>query len=769
MRHSQYTIITGSLLALLCSSMFAEIIPPSSQTVLPEQKAIALYTPNPPKIDGSVDRIWLDAPENGQFVQRVPLQGAKATHDTRFYVLYDEDNIYFLFVMLDANPSAIPARLLERDQRFSPDDNINFYLDTYNDHRKAFFFSTNPAGVEQDGLISENGNNLDLSWDTIFKVAARRNDFGWVAEFAIPFTSIRFTDDLRYQVWGFNVWRIHKENREVNFWSLVDQNYQVLRLDKGGVLIGMQNIHQGQNLSLLPYITTRNITSPDSRETDAEAGIDIKYGLTSDLTMDLTINSDFGQVEIDQEQINLDKRYEIQLDEKRPFFLENTNLFQTPFYQLFYSRRIGLDNQIKAGGKLTGKIDRFSLGVLGAYTGDWDNYGLGDHNKEPADELFSVVRVQGDVLANSNLGLMYIGREANLASDRYRDREYNRAGGVDFVVHSGQLYMLGQGVYAYNSDSIQTVTGTGVFGQTGYYGRFFRLDAFAMHHTPDFDLNKVGYFQKLANKGTSQAGLYLDVHPIHNHGLLREWGISIEPILRKDSDENTAGGGIESAAWIELRDESKLKFGFTRYRDSEVDKFNLHFGRSNQTELIYWGRDLFCEINTDEAKPVSLKIRGNMDSQYYFQTHSTGMNRGLEVLLRLKPRSNSFLEIEFQSRQFLDDEGILMPGQKVGQPEVQIWNVSSRYLFSRFIFSRLYLQYTNGAEDFSRDPSGQYIFPLQYEFWDRLSGNILLGWRFRPGSTLYLAYTEEWDQRNIPDFKSCNRILFFKLSYLWSL
>ena len=180
-----------------------------------------------------------------------------------------------------------------------------------------------------------------MTWDTIFEVAARVNSFGWIAEFSIPFKSLRFNDNEPYQIWGFNVWRVRKQSREVTYWSLVDQNYQMIRLDKGGALIGMKSIKSGRNLSLLPYVTARNINSPDLDtgdrvvENEINPGLDLKYGVTSDLTLDLTINPDFGQVEIDEEQINVDKRYEIQLEEKRPFFLENTNLFQAPYYQLF--------------------------------------------------------------------------------------------------------------------------------------------------------------------------------------------------------------------------------------------------------------------------------------------------------------------------------------------------------------------------------------------------------------------------------------------------
>ncbi len=512
-----------------------------AQIQLPQNIAIAQYTKVTPEIDGKVDKIWLKSNNQKGFFQREPNEGQIATNDTRFYALYDEKNIYLLFVMLDDAPQSIPARLVERDHRFYPDDSINFYLDTYNDNRTAFYYSTNPLGIKQDGLISENGENIDMSWDGIFEVDARINQYGWVAEFAIPFKTLRFNDEFKYQVWGFNVFRIRKKSREISYWSLVDQNFRRFRLDKDGVLIGMKNIKSGQNLSFLPYTTARGTQFPSAEdEYDSNLGLDLKYGVTSDLTLDLTLNPDFGQVEIDEEQINLDKRFEVQLEEKRPFFLENSTLFQTPFYQLFYSRRIGAQSDIKGGAKFTGKVGPYSIGALTTLTGGWENTGLGDPDKPPTDELFSVFRLQRDILSNSNIGAMYVDRQANWGGDSHL---YNRAASVDWTVYSGQQYFIGQGVYSFNSNRDQNndlinKEGGAVYGQVGHYGRTFWFDLSATYYEPDFNIDSTGFFQKLAGKGHKQVSLYTDMHPFVNGKIIRSWGMSVQPILLKDSDGN---------------------------------------------------------------------------------------------------------------------------------------------------------------------------------------------------------------------------------------
>lgn len=737
----------------------------SAEVILPEKKVIVFYTEKAPKIDGRVDELWLNASVQSGFIQREPMQGENASQETRFYVLYDDNHIYFLFIMLDDEPFLIPSRLLERDQQFYPDDNINFYLDTYNDQRKAFYFATNPSGVEKDGLISENGDNLDLTWDTIFQVAARRNEYGWVAEFAIPFTSIRFKDDLRYQIWGFNVWRVRKKNREISFWSPVHQNFNMYRLDKGGILVGMQNIHSGQHLKVTPYLTARNIQQHEHPEAQFDLGMDVKYGFTSDLTFDLTVNPDFGQVEIDDEKINVDKRFEVQLEEKRPFFLENTNLFQSPFYQMFYSRRIGSVSKIKTGAKITGKLGSYSLGALGAITGDWKNYGLGDpSDPSTSDELFAVLRVQRDIFRSSNLGLMYVDRSVNLGG---KDREYNKAGGVDATIHFGQFSIIGQGIYAYNSIAADDLQGGSGYGTAGYYGQLFQMHAYTLYHSPDFSLDKLGFYPKIPDKGTYHNGIYVDVHPLVNKKYIRSWGLSLQPFYFKDSDESASSEAIQSKLWIELADQSMLECGFTRYRDVESDNYYYFFRSLPQKgkDFIFWGRDFFVEVKSDIGKPVSLRARWENNSQYYFQTHNAGFNLGAKIYLMIKPLSNTFFEVGFENSKLLDSEKELMPIEKVGQSDVRIWKFRGRYLLHKNLFARIFFQHTNGAEDFfQNDSTGFY----EYQVWKRLSANMLLGWRFKPGSTIYLAYTEEWDRQLSRSYQSANQIFFIKISYLWS-
>lgn len=719
--------------------------------------AVGVYTKTPPKIDGYVDSVWLQTHNQRGFVQRTPYQGYKASNDTRFYVLYDDHNIYFLFFMLDSHPEKIPARLVERDYQFYPDDSINFYLDTYNDHRRAFYFSTNPYGVEQDGLISENGSNVDMSWDGIFKVEARRNKFGWVAEFAIPFKTLRFDDSKKFQIWGFNVWRVRKEDREVTYWSLVDQNYDVFRLDKGGVLI-LKGIRSGNHVDFLPYLTAKHKGSTmQLNNVQSTFGLDTRYGVTSDITLNLTVNPDFGQVEIDEEQINLDKRFELSLPEKRPFFLENTNLFQLPI-QTFYSRRIGAGGNIQSGVKLTGKTGPYSLGFIGVKTGEWDNFGVGDPDRPPADEWFGIFRMQRDVFTNSNIGFMLAGVERNPGG---KDYSFNRSASVDWNVYLGRFQsfwgqVVGSSNYGQRNNGYAANVGLSHFDQ------LFLVYLNGYFYDKEFDVNGTGFFPKLVDRGHRELRFYTEMHPFINRKYLRSWGISSLQFISRDTEEFHNGLAIQNAAWVEAPDQSRLRLIMTNFREEEADILGRY------PNLLYNGRDFRLSLSTDRGKPVAVQINADIGTQYYFQTHTKGKSWGGNATLLLKPISNGFLEAGFQVREFLDDDGRLMPKTKIGQNQVRLWTLRGRYLWTKNLFSRGFVQFTNGAEDISFIINSNNQLELAYQVFDRLSANILLGWRFRPGSTAYLVYTEEWDRFAGKTLTSSNRTLFFKFSYLLS-
>ncbi len=313
----------------------------------------------------------------------------------------------------------------------------------------------------------------------------------------------------------------------------------------------------------------------------------------------------------------------------------------------------------------------------------------------------------------------------------------------------------------------EVLQGGSGYASVGYYNQLVQVDASTVYHSPDFSLDKVGYYPRVPDKGTFRSGLYVDIHPFVNKKFIRSWGMALQPFYFQDSDEVTSSQAIQGKLWIELADQSMIKLGFTRYRDVESDTYYYFFRSLSQKEkdYVFWGRDFFVEVNSDISKPISIRARWENNSQYYFQTHNSGYNIGTKIYVMLKPLSNAFVEAGFENSRFLNSDKELMPISKVGQSDVRLWKLRGRYLFRKNVFLRVFSQYTNGAEDFFRNDSTGFY---EYQAWERVSSNVLLGWRFKPGSTFYLAYTEEWDRRYRRQYLSANRIIYFKISYLWS-
>lgn len=308
------------------------------------------------KIDGTLDEpYWKVAPPVTDFIQHEPHDGEPATERTTVRVVYDDHAIYVGVTAHDREPHLIEGRLTRRDNE-CPSDWIHVAFDSYNDNRTAFEFAVNPAGVKMDALWF-NDIDRDMNWDAVWDVSTSIDSDGWTAEFEIPFNQLRYANN-GYNEWGFQVARqIHRRN-ETSFWSHTPRNANRL-VSLFGCLTGIENIPQSSRLELLPY-TVGSVEffgdtedDPFRSETGFEGrlGADIKYGLTSNITLDMAINPDFGQVEQDPSEFNL-TAYETYFAEKRPFFIEGSNIFQYRLMfgdndteRLFYSRRIGRSPQ----------------------------------------------------------------------------------------------------------------------------------------------------------------------------------------------------------------------------------------------------------------------------------------------------------------------------------------------------------------------------------------------------------------------------------------
>ena len=285
-----------------------------------------------------------------------PNQGAPMTQPSEVRILYDAKNLYFGFTFFDAEMEKLVANVMRRDSVGLRSNDYGFLLlDTYNDRRNAVFFRFNPLGGMEDTAVSNSGDSLNTNWDIVWECRSRINTDNWTTEIAIPFSQLRF-EKSDVMTWGINFGREIARNQEIGAWNPAPKTYGPLgkyRTAYFGSLTGLEGISPSRNLELLPYVSPGGSRVAAEEQTDAvfEAGLDLKYGITSNLTADLTLNTDFAQVEADEEQVNL-TRFDLFFPEQRPFFLEGAGIFDVgiprpsfhrpPPLLLFYSRRIGL-------------------------------------------------------------------------------------------------------------------------------------------------------------------------------------------------------------------------------------------------------------------------------------------------------------------------------------------------------------------------------------------------------------------------------------------
>ena len=330
----------------------------------------------PPVIDGVVDdEVWSRVAPFSAFIQQEPNEGDPATERTEIRFLLDRQNLYVAMICFDSDPQNILVSQSRRDADLGDTDSVRILLDTFNDGQNAFVFGTNPFGIEYDGQVMAEGQSagFNVNWDADWTVRARITPRGWEAEFAIPLKTLRYNPGDE-RTWGVNVMRNIRRKNEQVFLSSVPRGYNLYRVSVAGKLHGL-SLPVRRDLRLIPYVAgtvndDKTLLTDPTRQT-ADVGLDFKWGVRADLTLDLTVNTDFAQVEADEQQINL-TRFPLFFAEKRPFFLENAQVFQLGQAQsidLFFSRRIGLSSagepiDILGGGRLSGKLGGFNVGVL---------------------------------------------------------------------------------------------------------------------------------------------------------------------------------------------------------------------------------------------------------------------------------------------------------------------------------------------------------------------------------------------------------------------
>ena len=679
----------------------------------------------PPTIDGRLDEaLWQQVLPVSDFWKMRPVDNEPASTRTEVFVSYDRHSLYVAFHCYQDSAS-VRASLATRDNIFA-DDVVGVFLDTFHDHRHGYLLFVNPLGIQADGITAV-GADDDYSIDLVWTSAGRRTADGYVVELAIPFRSLRFANQA-VQTWGIAFPRLVPSKTEQDIYPRVDVDNNCL-LCQTAELVGLTGIKPGRTVELLPAVTGRQGGARGDYDapfragaTLVDVGVGVKYGLTSNLTLDATANPDFSQVEADAGQVEVNQRFALFFPEKRPFFLEGTDIFATPL-QLVYTRQIF---DPLAAAKLTGKIGGTSVGILTALDqtpllprGD----ALPAGGSMPAeDAVFNVVRMKQDVGRSSSIGL--------LTTDREFAGSWNRVAGLDAQVGFLDLWRVtAQAVY---SDT-RSLDGTRPAGpayalDVSRNGPHLLLELFYNDVAPGFRAD-AGFIRRT---DVREGGVFIAHQVRPNGATVLQW----RPGLLYDRLYDHAGvlqdERIVPQLQLRLVRQTFVQLRYIAHRERFADR---DF-RKSRWQLVA------------ETAPSRLLSGGGFVEQgdeINFDPDSAylGWSRDLSVWGTLRPSDAVSADLSLVKSTFWRRAG----GPRVF--DVNIWRAKLAYQFSKQLFLRLITEWNT------------------YDC--AVSLNPLLSYTARPGTVFFLGMDNGLESAAGRPLKTMHRTVFFKASYLWRL
>ena len=678
----------------------------------------------PPVVDGNVldDPVWQAVPASEGFWQTTPDDGAPASERTDVRLAFTGDTLYIAFICYDRDPSTIVVSDSRRDAPLAETDSVQILLDTYHDRQSGFVFGTNPAGIEYDAQVNNNGERgnipiagrqtggaiggFNLNWDGSWEVRTQVGDFGWSAEFAIPFRTLRYPAGDT-QRWGLNFQRNIRRRNERAFWSPIDRQYEITRVSQAGTLAAVAPPPQ-RNLKITPYVMGE---SADDRAidsgTDGTGGFDVKYGVTRSLTLDVTVNTDFAQVEVDEQQVNLN-RFNLFFPEKRPFFLENAGLFavgSTSEAELFFSRRIGLNDEgyeipILAGGRLSGKVGATEVGFLNMETDAYrDRNGLTTPKNN-----FTVSRVQRNLPNRSGVGVMFVNRQA---SGRFAgDDDHNRAYGIDGRWGVGQYGLVSGFVSRTDSPHLS--------------GREHAYQVSSRYNTPAWDMElrytevgedfnpEVGFLSREDGFRKVNARIY------HTRRIAKRWGLhEVRPHSNYESFWNFDGFQESSTLHVdshwEWKNGHEFHTGMNVTREGLLRPFEI-YPKIFVPPGTYEHAEAQLVGFTNEGAPIG--IRTSLRAGGFFG----GTRVSVENILRLRVREKLTSEVTWQRND------VRLPW---GDFITDLIRARVSYAFTPRLFVQTLLQYNDRAD-----------------VW---STNLRFGWLQQANTGLFFVYNDTRD------------------------
>lgn len=713
----------------------------------PEDKVIYVKKVNSPiKIDGIIDELeWKESIPATGFIQQEPNDHHPATEKTVIRIIRDDVSLYFAISCYDSEPDKIIINEMRRDGHLHNNDNIEIFLDTFNDKKNFYYFRTNPAGAKFDAFVSEEGKDVNESWNTIWRCAAKINEQGWAVEISIPLYAIRFNDEI--DNWGINIGREIRRKNEKTYWSYIPRALMQsgkYRASLFGKMVGLNNLSKGKNLEIVPYAkgkrTNEYIIANSSSNFDG--GVDLSYRLSGNLRTDFSYKTDFAQVEADQEVVNV-SRFNLLFPEKREFFLENSGHFQfgdmvlyerltggsgsrtrvstSPIstsqsnYMLYYSRRIGLNEETEiplyGGTKFTGKAGKNSIGFMSMQTMDKE---LIDGGSEPSTN-YSAIRVKRDILRNSSLGFIALNKQSS-------SRKYNRSFGIDGNFPLNTYFTTG-GSFA------KTIT-PGLTGKD-YAGTFFmdlKKDFYAWNlkylHLEDNFNPEMGFLRRERVRSTyTTATLQKWINRYGFRNFIFYSGFNYVT----DNQNELESKRLFTSAYAYFSSGDGISFDVYRdydYLDEDDDINEVLLPADNYRFDLYRFR-----FSSDHARIFAGAI------EYRFGDYYKGKMRTLSPHYHIRP--NSHLNIDM----FYDYNHVELPN---GSFYSNVLSTRVTFMVNPDFYIKSYTQWN--------------------DLDNHLSTNLLFHYIYDAANNFYIVYNENRDP-NTPGMHLQDRVVMIKFSY----
>ncbi len=696
-----------------------------------------------PRIDGVLDdTVWQEVEFEGDFIQRFPVTGAVPTEKTEIAIIYDDKNLYVGARMYDSDPDRIRITEMRRDERLFNDDRFEMVLDTFRDRQSGYNFIINPAGSRIDAFIREDGRIRNRDWDGVWVAKTSIDESGWYLEVALPWHSLRFREGDNI-VWGANFVRTIMRKNEVDYWRFVPLyagREGQERISEGGDITGFDGLEMGGNFDFKPFVTG-GLQRDDFVENDlGEFGIDLKKSITSTLTADFTYNTDFAQVEADQEQVNL-TRFNLFFPEKREFFLEDAGTFafgqgvggRNPLIgraaniQLFHSRTIGLSDgnpvPILGGARLIGRAGDYSLGIMSLQT---DDIFITSDSTDVREANLSAFRLKRDIFSRSSVGVMLLNKEE-------RNGGYNRSIGFDSnfnVNEKFSFFLVGAGTFSPGKEGKRN----NLAGNTGFRFQSDLLQYNLSFLNIDKDFNPEMGFVRRKDIRFTEGGV--TISPRFNQiPAIRQVFFTANGNYQTNRHNRVLNREATGTLRIDFENTTNISFTVERefeYLDEDFDiRPELVIPRGQYTSTQYWGI-----FQSDRTKAVSGTV--NFNGGDFF----TGTSYGGGVSTTIRAHQRVFASAGY------DYNEIDLPN---GQFHTNFLSARLSYAFSTYFFIKGFFQWVDDA--------------LLFDERNQISQNIILRYTYRLGSDLYLVYNQE-NLLGSGNDVTTNRTLLAKFTFL---